>query len=253
VLWTRPHYAEEDLFLLASREQEAAGPESDAAAPVNLLSFNIPIEYRIADARRFAYGFADPAATLRALAYRTLARVLAARDLVHVLGSDRMETAGELRAALQAEAERLGLGVDIVFVGLPGVHPPVAIADAFEDVVGSLEAREAKILEARAYRNRRLPVAEAEARRLVFEAEAYRARRSLTARAEAEQFLHRKTAADRAPAVFRNWYYLQTLREALRGVRAYVIAADPSAEVIQLNFEERAPATLFDASLLMER
>ena len=253
VLWTRPHYAEEDLFLLASREQEAAGPEPDAAAPVNLLSFNIPIEYRIADARRFAYGFADPAATLRALAYRTLARVLSARDLVHVLGSDRLETAGELRAALQAEAERLGLGVDIVFVGLPGVHPPVAIADAFEDVVGSLEAREAKILEARAYRNRRLPVAEAEARRLVFEAEAYRARRSLTAKAEAEQFLHRKTAADRAPAVFRNWYYLQTLREALRGVRAYVIAADPSAEVIQLNFEERAPATLFDASLLMER
>jgi hypothetical protein len=53
--------------------------------------------------------------------------------------------------------------------------------------------------------------------------------------------------------VFRNWYYLQTLREALRGVRAYVIAADPSAEVIQFNFEERAPATLFDASLLMER
>ncbi len=254
LLWTRPHYAEEDQFLLASREGGGEAASGDAAAaPVNLLSFNIPIEYRITDLQRYAYGFADPTGVLRALAYRTLTRMLAAGDLAHVLGPERMDTARALRTALQSEAERFGLGVEIVFVGLHGVHPPVPIADAFENVVGAVEEREAKILEARAYRNRRTPVAEAEARRIGLEAEAYRIRRTLIAQAEAEQFLSRKAAADRAPSVFRNWYYLQTLREVLRGVRAYIIAADPETEVIQFNFEERAPSTLFDASLLMEK
>ncbi len=259
LLWTRPHYAEEDAFLLASGEAapaagvSAVGAEREAAAPVNLLSFNIPIEYRIRDLRRYAYGFTDPGAVLQRFAYRTLTRALAARDLQHVLGAERMETANILRTELQAEADRLGLGVEIAFVGLHGVHPPVPVADAFEDVVGALEQREARILEARAYRHRRLPVAEAEARRVVFEAEAYRARRALTASAEAEQFLSRKGAADRSPAVFRNWYYLQAVREALRGVRTYVVAAAPEAEVVQFNFEEATPSSLLDLSPLMEK
>lgn len=259
LLWTRPHYAEEDQFLLASRSAPAvvAAPEggsiADAAAPVNLLSFNIPIEYRISDLRRFAYGFTDPAAVLERLAYRTLTRALVARDLDDVLGPERMDTARALRDALQADATRLGLGIEVIFVGLHGVHPPVPIADAFEDVVGALEQREARILDARAYRHRRLPVAEAEARRIVFEAEAQRSRRTLTAEAEAAQFESRKTAADRSPAVFRNWHYLQTVREALRGVRVYVVAAAPDTEVIQFNFEEPLPTGIFDLSPLTEK
>jgi regulator of protease activity HflC (stomatin/prohibitin superfamily) len=259
LLWTRPHYAEEDTFLLASAEAAAqpsapgAPGEQEAAAPVNLMSFNIPIEYRIADLRRYAYGFSDPGAVLERLAYRTLTRALAARDILQVLGPERMETAHAVRTALQAEADRLGLGVEIAFVGLHGVHPPVPVAEAFEDVVGALEQREARILEARAYRHRRLPVAEAEARRVVFEAEAYRTRRTLTAEAEAQQFVQRKLAADQAPTVFRNWYYLQTIREALRDVRAYIVAADPAAEVVQFNFEEATPSSLLDMSPLMEK
>ncbi len=259
LLWTRPHYAEEDQFLLASREAPAAVAAAegegaaDVAAPVNLLSFNIPIEYRISDVRRFAYGFSDPAAVLERLAYRTLTRALVARDLADVLGPERMETARILRETLQAEADRLALGVEVVFVGLHGVHPPVPVADAFEDVVGALEQREARILDARAYRHRRLPVAEAEARRILFEAEAQRARRTLTAEAEAAQFESRKTASDRSPTVFRNWYYLQTVREALRNVRVYVVAAAPDAEVIQFNFEEPLPTGIFDLSPLTEK
>lgn len=261
LLWTRPHYAEEDQFLLASRgvgggEETAAEPGRGveaAAAPVNLLSFNIPIEYRITDLRRFAYGFSDPAAMLERLAYRTLTRALIARDLADVLGPERMETARVLRENLQREADRLGLGVEIVFVGLHGVHPPVPIADAFEDVVGALEQREARILEARAYRHRRLPLAEAEARRIVREAEAQRVRRTLLAEAEAAQFESRRSAAERAPAVFRNWYHLRTVREALRDARIFVAAAAPTDEVIQFNFEEPLPTGIFDLSPLTEK
>ena len=252
LLWTRPHFEEEDSFLLAARESTARAEGRPDAVPVNLLAMNLLIEYRIRDLSAFAYRFADPPAALRALAYRALTRELAHRDLFALLGPERESFMEQLRATLQTDADRTGLGVGIEFVGLHNLHPPVPVADAFEAVVGALEQREAAILNARAYRHRRAPIAEGEARRVVAEAEAYRFRREQIARAEAEQFRVRLDAAARAPAVFRNWYSLQALAEALPQARLYVVTADPTAEVFQFNFEERLPSTLFDLSLLNE-
>ena len=241
ILWTVPHYKEEDLFLVANQAESAAatGAVAEAAVPVNLVSVNLPVEYQITNLFQYAYQHAEPDRLIEQLAYRCVTLELAGRDLFAVLGAGREATAHALLVRLQAETERHCLGVQVRFVGLAGVHPPVGVAAAYESVVGAVEEKEASILSAQAHRNRTQPAAAANAARIQAEAVAYRARRMEIARAEANQFTQRLAANARSPAVFRSRLYLDTLGSALTGLRKYIVATDNAHEVLIFNLEEK--------------
>ncbi len=241
ILWTVPHYQQEDQFLTASAETDAGD-----AVPVNLVSFNVRVEYLIADIRRYAYGHAAPGRVLEQAAYRVLTQTTAARGLFDVMGEGRREMAGVLQTRLQAEADRLGLGVRVAFVGVEGVHPPTQIAEAFQSVIGSVEEREAAILDARADANRVLPLADAEATQVTAAAAAYAVERAEIAAADSDRFLKRLEAYRQAPSVFKTRLYLATFRDSVKDARKYIIAASPDSEVIQINLEEKLSPDLFD-------
>lgn len=246
ILWTKPHYQEEEHFLVASREAPTGGAEGEAAVPVNLIAFNVPIEYQITNVYQYAYNYAEPAEVIRQIAYRSLCLEGASSDLFDVMTEGRLQAAQALQARMQNEVDRLGLGVRIVFVGLQGVHPPVQVGEAFESVIGATEEKEAKILEARAYAKRVLPIADADAGKVGHEAEAYKVRRTEISAAESEQFLVRLKTQERSPRVFRSRLYLDTLELSLGGTRKYIVVASPSTEVILFNFEEKLHPDLFD-------
>jgi HflK protein len=247
IVWTIPHFGTEDLFTTASRAEAGSGP--GASVPVNLVTVNMPVEYRVTNLYAYTYDFTEPATVLRHAAYRALTRELARRDLAELLTENRLAIGHELAAAIQADADQLGLGVEITFVGLQGIHPPVPVAEAFESVIGASEEREARILEARAYTNRVLPVAAAHAVERRREAEAYRARRDQIARAEAGQFVQRLAAYRQSPAVFKSRMYLASLRDALSNTRKYIVDAPASQEVITFNMEEEPFSGLIDMGL----
>ena len=242
LLWTVPHFAEEDQFLTASRTPTI----NDDSVPVNLVSVNMPIEYRITNIYQYAYGHSDPGKVLGQLARRVFTIEAATHDLGELLGEGKLALCGHIKERLQAETAGRQLGVEIVFVGLSGIHPPVAVADAYESVVGALEEKEATILKARAYANKTLPVAGAEADRSVANAEAYRKNRAEQADAESELFTKRLKAFHASPRVFRTRYRLDSLRTALTDVRKYIVTAAPSNEVLIFDFEEKIHPDLFD-------
>jgi regulator of protease activity HflC (stomatin/prohibitin superfamily) len=248
LLWTVPHYREEDTFLTAGA---SSGQEGEAIS-VGLVSFNVPVEYRVTNLMQFVYGHADPDEWVRDLSYRALTRELAARDFVQVVGPDRLQVSRQVQQRIQQEADRHGLGVEILFVGVQSVHPPVTVAPAFQSVVGALEQREASILEARAYTNSALPVARAEADRVRLEAEAARLRRVEIARADTDLFQRRLDAYRVAPAVFTSDLYLGAVTRALRGSRKFILDHPQAHEVLTFNFEEKAYPDLFDLGPLPE-
>jgi modulator of FtsH protease HflK len=245
MLWARPHFESEDRFLTASRDAERA---PGGAAPTGLLAVNLPVQYRVADLRAWLYGHADPETTLRRIALRALTREAAARDWGDILGPGQRAFEAALRERIQADSRTANLGVEIVFVGLSGVHPPVPVVPDFEDVVGAMEDREARILDSRAYAARRVPEAEGDAATLIAAAAGDAAHRAEIARAEAESFEERRSAARAAPTVYRGRTYFAALERALRGARLYLLAGEPDREVVQFNFEDRTPSPLFDWS-----
>ena len=242
IVWSIPHVQGEEQFLVAAPR---SGTDTNTV-PVNLVAFNIPVEYQITNIFSFAYNHADAAQLVEQIAYRSLTQEAAARDLFDLMGDGQTRIANSLRQRIQTETDHRQLGVEIKFVGLQGVHPPTQVAEAFESVIGALEQKEANILAAHAAAGRTVTLAAANSTKATLDATGYRAQRTEISTAEAQRFLILAQTASKSPRVFRTNLYLGVLADALAETRKYIVPASAVNEVIQINFEEKLRPELFD-------
>jgi len=159
---------------------------------------------------------------LDALCYRELTRYTVSADVLHLIAEQRGAAAAELAKNIQDRADDLTLGIDIVAVSLQGIHPPVEVGQAFEDVVGAIEEKHASVLEADAYRYKEVPAAEAEAKGIELKARAYKTRRELVSKETARRFELRLGVYQLSPEVFVHRELLDALEEGLEGRRKIV-------------------------------
>jgi membrane protease subunit HflK len=164
LLWGKAHYEQEYHLLVAS---EQTGTTSGAGAvPVSLVMAAVPVQYRIRDLYSYIYNHEEPEQLLKSICYRELTNFAAsakvevdagAADLGQsLLGAGRAEAKRILTRRMQEAADEEGLGVEIVFVGLQGIHPPVEVAADYQKAVGAVQNKQAAILEAEAERNKTL-------------------------------------------------------------------------------------------------
>ncbi len=254
LLWTRPHYKEEFNLLVASREQQANQVAGDTTVPVNLLSVSIPVQYTISDLRAWAYNHANAGELLERIANREVVRYMASVDIDKVMSFGRLEASRDLQSAIQKKANEAKLGADIVFVGLQDIHPPVGtkqlqVAAAYQEVIGAIAQKEAKILTAEGYSTETLPMAGANAARKINEAHAAAARKTAIASGQSAQFAKQIAAYDAAPQVFRQRNYLDTFTKAVAPARKLVIGPTNTSDVIILNLEDKISKDLLDVGI----
>jgi len=164
LLWGEEHYEEEYDLLVASEAQ--GGGDEKGSVPVSIVRAAVPVQYRIKDLKSFLYNHNDSEEMLEAICYRELVRYAASakieigdeteRDInvrSSLLGAGRKDAAQELTERIQASADRMELGIEIVFLGLQGVHPPPEVAEDYQKVIGAVQGRQADILNALAERN----------------------------------------------------------------------------------------------------
>jgi regulator of protease activity HflC (stomatin/prohibitin superfamily) len=203
------------------------------------VAANVPVQYQVTNLLMWATNHAEGGQLLERLANREVVRYLISADLNELLTTGRNAAAAELRQRIQAQANELGLGVQILFVGLQNIHPPVQIAPAYQEVVGAMLQKTGKALDAEAYAAQTLPEARAEAIKRRRTAEIYAIRTAADAEAQALQFTNRMVAYEASPAVFAARGYLQSLVRGAQGARKFVIAATNTQDVIQLNLEDK--------------
>ena len=166
LLWGEKHYEYEYQLLVATDVEKA---EKEGAVPVSIVIAAVPVQYKVKNIYDYVYNHASPKAMLEAVCYRELVRYAASAKIEtetfaednkvyqeSLLGAGRGEAAKVLALRIQDKADEIGLGVEIVSVGLQGVHPPVDVAVDYENVIGSVQQRQATILEAIAEKNRTL-------------------------------------------------------------------------------------------------
>ena len=241
IVWTISHYKEEYNLLVA---RNTPGSITNTASgqkvpPVNLLSVSIPVQFQISDLRQWAYGHKDAGQLLEKIATREVVRYLVNVDLLDIMSRGRVAAAQTLRERIQAEADDKQLGARIVFVGLQDIHPPVKIASAYEDVTRAEHAKQAKILQAEAFRIATNALAGGEAHRKIREAESQQVRMGAGAQARAALFNQQLRAYEASPAVYAQRAYLQSFARATAGARKFVLASTNSQEVLQLNLEDK--------------
>lgn len=151
ILWTTQHSANEDyLIVQPPRVDEGAGRQTGAPAAA-LLAVEVPLQFSISDVERYEElatpGMRDE--LLRAVGRRAVTQYMSKLSVDDILGSRRTDIAVGLRGLLEAEYAKLndgkGAGIEILYVGVEGVHPPQSVAQNFELVVQNQQKQRTSI------------------------------------------------------------------------------------------------------------
>ena len=167
LLWGTQHYEKEHPLLVAT---EYAGRESSkGAVPVSLINAAVPVQYKVKDLHSYTYNYDDADAVLEAICYQELTRFAASATIDvndrepdgvgfagSLFGVGRERAKKMLTSRIQNAADIAGLGIEIVLLGLQGIHPPVEVATEYQAVVGAVQEKQRLILEAEAGRNKDL-------------------------------------------------------------------------------------------------
>lgn len=162
VLWGEKHFEEEyDLLVAVETDQHL---QDERGVPVSIVQANVPVQYRISNLHDYLYKHANASMMLESICYRELTRFAGSAKIEtegadseksqeSLLGAGRFEATEQLKERIQKAANDVELGVEIVFLGLQGVHPPAEVAKEYEAVVAAVQQKQATILNAQAEQN----------------------------------------------------------------------------------------------------
>jgi regulator of protease activity HflC (stomatin/prohibitin superfamily) len=250
IAWAVGH-AQEQNFLVASRESApaaAVGPVAKSP-PVSLLAVSIPVQYQITNLATWAYTNEDPGTLLTNIAEREVVQYLASADFDDLMSRGRGAASEALRQSIQEQADLLKLGAHISFVGLEDIHPPTKVAPKFEEVIGSAETREAKILQANAHAISTTNAAIGESFRNVTTAQADYYGITNIAAARALLFANQERAYSAAPGfkgIYEQQARLTALVENSADARKYIIATTNVPNIPIFNLEDKIRPDLID-------
>lgn len=244
VVWTRPHYKEEFNLLVASPDQGLLstapnGNSAERGVPVDLLTASIPVQYQIKDLRAWFYNHTDAGQLLEKIGNREVVRYLASVDIMNVMSSGRSKAAEDIKKLIQTRADEFQLGVNVVFVGLQDIHPPVKVATNYQAVIAVGQENQAKLREVEGYAAKTRTLAVANAAKMVYEAQAVSNRIVTAAHADVAQLTNQMVAYNAAPDAYRMRAYYKALERGATNIRKFVVTLTNAQDVINMNFEEK--------------
>ncbi|HCE43013.1 MAG TPA: hypothetical protein DET40_05660 [Lentisphaeria bacterium] len=247
VLWTVQHSGKEERYIVASEKKP-----NDKETPVSFLSTIFTIQYRAQEDKVYDFAFrnCDIPVFVKSIAEREISKYLASVDLLKLMSIERGKAVTDLFKNIQDSANQMNIGVEIVSVNLLGVHPPFdKVAPSFEEVASARQEKEASILNARAYENKTLPYAMAEASKIVKEAETERDNAIRLSEAEMMRFKKQLEAYRIMPEMYKLRTYLDFFEKDCGEVRKIVVGDTDTNNVYIFNFEEKARMDIIDADL----
>ncbi|MBR0458683.1 MAG: hypothetical protein IJJ26_05570, partial [Victivallales bacterium] len=254
VLWSTSHDDHEQPFIVAMKQEAQQVAKEGAGAPplsIGLMAAHIPMYYKVRskDFYNYYYKHNNPGKTLRNIATRELLSFMAQSDFTEVLGGRRHEAGKILQNRIQKIADEMELGVDIVFVSLAGLHPPVSVGSAYDNVEAAQETKHQQILLAKAYAAGSAPAAQSVRASLINQAEAYKQDRIRVSSAEAERFDRQLKGYLAAPRIFKLNTYLDEFLTSSANTRKFILAGNPHEEVFNLDLEKKISSSLLDLNL----
>ena len=251
VLWTEEHGKADDNFIVAVAPEGERSPETEAAS-ISFVRMTIPIRYRIRPEGVFNYAYdnVDVPRTLMFIGEQAATEYLASSDMMAVMSTARNKAEEAMKKRVQQLADARNLGIEVVSLTILGAHPPAGeVAPAYQNVIGAMEEKETKILDAQAYAAKTLPQSEAQAQQFIADARAYDHRVRTVAAAESERFKTQVRTYEVMPAMFKLRSYLEFLEQDCVTMRKFVVSAGLGNEVYQFNFEEKERLDLIDTDI----
>ena len=254
VLWTTAH-AESNSpistgFLVAN---DMIGAE--VASAVSILEITLPINYRVRKDQvyNYAFKFENVQRMVKDVSEQEATRYFASTDFIKDMSSGRETIVQALKTRIQAEADRLGLGIEIDCVNVNDAHPPVKdVAPAFQDVLAAQEQVKTLIYEATAQAEKVEAEGKIKSMEITSNAQAYSYNVSTVAEADAFRFKSQLTAYQAQPKLFRLRTYLDFLEIDCKDLRKYIISANIPSQIFEVNMEENPRLDLLNSGDINE-
>ena len=200
----------------------------------NIAVVETIVQYQIKDPADYLFQVDNIDSTLRTVGESAIRRVIASHSLDEALTENKSTIQEEILQDLQKICDKYESGIKIVSVQLQDVNPPGEVDEAFRDVAGAREDKNAYINEANAYKNEVIPTARGEAATLVNEASAYATNRVESAKAAVTAYEQLYEEYRKSTDITRSRLYLETIQEVLKGVDIYIMDDENGMKLFEM-------------------
>jgi regulator of protease activity HflC (stomatin/prohibitin superfamily) len=209
-LWTQKHDIGEYMLLLGNGNEMAA--------------INLKIMYVISDLYSYIKTCTNAEAVLSAAAYNALMTRTINTTLDSFLSVDRNSLSTSLLNELSAFCKAEGLGFSVVQVIIESIHPPVDIADVYQNVVSASVDKTTAITRAHTYAETKLIGAVKQSKTAVDQARATQYSRTSDAQKEAAVFYAATEAHGISPGSYELTRNLDVYEKIISGHKVYVFS-----------------------------
>jgi modulator of FtsH protease HflK len=208
-------------------------------ADVFLVDLTFSVQYQFTDPVKKLFKVLDPETTLNEVSESAIREIVGRSTLDEVLvGSTRPEITRRTKELIQRVLDAYDAGVTVTTVNLKDVQVPDAVIPSQRDANKAQADKERSILEAQAYTNGVIPVAQGAASRLQQEAQAYKSQVAALAEGQAARFTQQQAAYAQAPEVTRRRMYIETLEGVLARAHKVVIDSHSGGSMFYLPIDK---------------
>ena len=206
---------------------------------VNLVDLHFAVQYQFSDPVKKLFSVKDPETTLTEVSESAIREVVGRSTLDDVqFGKTRPEIPRRTKELIQHTLDSYNAGITVTSVNLQDVQVPDAVIPSRNDANKAQADKERFILEAEAYANGILPVAQGTASRMQQDAEAYKAQVVTVAEGQAARFSQLQAAYAQAPEVTRRRLYMDTMENVLGRAHKVLIDGKAGSNMIYLPIDK---------------
>jgi membrane protease subunit HflK len=187
----------------------------------NIIDIDFTINWRITEPREYLFNVVDVNPSTRRnelieqIGESAMREVVGTSAFEPITTGDRTGVETRVRDLMQTTMNSYKAGIEIDSISLKGASAPEQVVEVQREVSSAEQDKAKREAEGIAYRNKVVPEAEGQARRMIQEAEGYKAASVANARGEADRFNLVYEQYKLAPRVTRERMYLETMERVL--------------------------------------
>ena len=197
------------------------------------------VQYQFTDPVKKLFRVRDPEATLNEVSESAIRETVGRATLDDVLvGNTRPEITRRTKELIQRVLDNYDAGITVTTVNLKDVQVPDAVIPSQRDANKAQADKERYILEAEAYANSIIPVAQGVAGRMQQDAEAYKSQVTALAEGQTARFAQLEGAYAGAPEVTRKRLYIDAVESVLGRAHKVIIDSRAGSNLVYLPIDK---------------
>ena len=205
----------------------------------NIVNCDFFVEYKISDPVKYLYNSENPGEILKSLAQSNIRNVISSYDVDSILTTGKGEIQSKIKEAIIIELVDYDLGLALTDIKIQDSEPPtIEVQEAFKEVETAKQDKDTAINVAQAYENSEIPLAEAEADKLIQNAEYLKADRINEANMQVAMFNAMYEQYILNPGITKERMYFEAIEKVLPGAKVYIDTAEGSSTQKLLPLED---------------